>query len=76
LCWISPAWAAMVCSWGEQRFDGADFIDARFQAVTAGWEHSLALKSDGSIVGVTVRLRLLTETITLPSPRDGTTVLP
>jgi hypothetical protein len=32
------------------RFDGADFIGARFQAIAAGRSHSLALKADGSIV--------------------------
>jgi len=51
LSWISPARAEVVCSWGQQRFDGQDFIGARFQAIAAGAGHSLALKSDGSIVG-------------------------
>jgi len=40
-----------IVSWGEQRFDGRDFKDAQFTAVAAGRFHSLALKSDGSIVG-------------------------
>jgi hypothetical protein len=41
----------VVCSWGEERFDGADFIGAKFEAIAAGYGQSLALKSDGSIVG-------------------------
>jgi hypothetical protein len=51
LFWLSPVRAATVCSWGNQRFEGRDFIGAQFQAIARGEYHSLALKSDGSIVG-------------------------
>ena len=46
-----PARAGSVVSWGRMVVDGNDFVEANFTGVAAGGWHSLALKTDGSIVG-------------------------
>ena len=43
--------AGSIVSWGKQRFDSRDFENAQFQAIAAGYAHSLALTSDGALVG-------------------------
>ena len=37
--------------WGNQRIDSSDFVNAKFTAISAGSSHSLALKTDGTIIG-------------------------
>jgi alpha-tubulin suppressor-like RCC1 family protein len=46
----STAKAAAIVAWGEQTFDRRDFPLTDITAIAAGGAHSLALKSDGSIV--------------------------
>jgi len=47
----SAAGGGAIIGWGIQRVNSADFVANDFIAIAAGWGHSLALKSDGSIVG-------------------------
>jgi len=43
--------AASVIGWGQTRLDSADFVGRDFIAISAGEDHRLALKSDGTAVG-------------------------
>jgi len=51
VCISQAVLAEPIVEWGRQKFDSRDFENAQFQAIAAGAYHSLALKSDGSIVG-------------------------
>jgi len=46
----SPLFAASIKCWGSTTFDSSDFVGSKFTTIAAGGDHSLALKSDGSIV--------------------------
>ena len=49
-----PAFGAAggsIISWGMQFVDCAEFDQKNHVSINSGWYHSLALKSDGSIVG-------------------------
>jgi len=51
-CTSQPVFAAgPVISWGSRAVSSSDFDCNDFVAIAAGWEYSLALKQDGSIVG-------------------------
>jgi len=43
--------AASILGWGSQRLDSTQFLTNRFTAIAAGGSYSLALRSDGTIVG-------------------------
>lgn len=46
----SALFAGSVKGWGTMAVDSNAIIRSRFTAIAAGYEHSLAMKSDGSIV--------------------------
>jgi alpha-tubulin suppressor-like RCC1 family protein len=43
--------AGSIVSWGAIAFDSKELDANDFTAISAGWNYSLALKSDGSIAG-------------------------
>jgi len=45
------AFGNVIVGWGSQRFGSSDLMQKDFIAITAGYDHSLALRADGSIVG-------------------------
>ncbi|MCX5636326.1 MAG: RCC1 domain-containing protein, partial [Planctomycetota bacterium] len=45
------AFAGYIIGWGSMSVNSSDFVRNNFVAIAAGRTHSLALKSDGSIVG-------------------------
>jgi alpha-tubulin suppressor-like RCC1 family protein len=47
----SALYAGSIKGWGSMAFDSNSFAGSRFTTIAAGGSHSLALKSDGSIVG-------------------------
>jgi len=51
ICFIQSASAASIKSWGNTVFDSSNFPITNATAIAAGYNHSLALKSNGSIVG-------------------------
>ena len=48
---VKAADAGSIISWGAVAFDSKELDANDFIAIAAGYNHSLALKSDGSIVG-------------------------
>jgi hypothetical protein len=50
LCLAQSAFAGTIIGWGSRAIDSARLQNKDFVAIAAGGDHSLALKSDGSIV--------------------------